>query len=131
MDMVWECYSKMMYNNDPAFNRVLYYASRDGYKTLGASILELLVVFHLGRDVAHMAAIEAQSEKSQLYVKNVPTAVAVSVGRGHMGTTAASHANAASLAIQPAFADVEYLDALNAALDASFPFLYQRVQFFL
>lgn len=69
MDMIFEAYSKMLRNDDRSFNRVLYYASRDSFKTLGASILELLVVLHLGRDVAHMAAIEAQSRKSQLYVK--------------------------------------------------------------
>jgi hypothetical protein len=69
MDMVWETYSKAYRNDDPNFNRVLYYASRDSFKTLGAAILELLVVLHLGRDVAHMAAIEAQSGKSQQYVK--------------------------------------------------------------
>lgn len=69
MDMIWECYSKAMNNDDPLFNRVLYYASRDSFKTLGAAILELLAVVHLQRDVAHMAAIEAQSRKSQQYVK--------------------------------------------------------------
>lgn len=69
MDMIYECYSKAMANDDPMFNRVLYYASRDSFKTLGAAILELLAVVHLQRDVAHMAAIEAQSRKSQQYVK--------------------------------------------------------------
>lgn len=69
MDMIFEVYNKMRLNDDKRFNRVLYYASRDSFKTLSAAILELLVVFHLGRDVAHMAAIEAQSQKSQSYVK--------------------------------------------------------------
>lgn len=69
MDMIYECYSKAIENNDPLFSRVLYYASRDSFKTLGAAILEVLAVVHLQRDVAHMAAIEAQSRKSQQYVK--------------------------------------------------------------
>lgn len=68
MDMVWETYTKA-HNNHPDFNRVLFYASRDSFKTLGAAILELLVVLHLGRNVAHMAAIQEQSGKSQQYVK--------------------------------------------------------------
>jgi hypothetical protein len=69
MDMIFECYSKMRKNETENFSRVLYYASRDSFKTLSASILELLAVLHLGRDVAHMAAIEAQSHKAQSYVK--------------------------------------------------------------
>jgi hypothetical protein len=69
MDMIYECYSKAIANDDPLFSRVLYYASRDSFKTLGAAILEVLAVVHLQRDVAHMAAIEAQSRKSQQYVK--------------------------------------------------------------
>src|SRR5262245_55157500 len=47
MDMVWECYSKAMNNDDKGFARVLYYASRDSFKTLGAAILEVLAVVHL------------------------------------------------------------------------------------
>lgn len=39
------------------------------HNTLCASILEVLSLVHLGRDVAHMAAIEAQATKAQNYVK--------------------------------------------------------------
>lgn len=69
MDMLWEVYSKALLNDDPTFDRVLYFASRDSFKTLGAAILEVLAVVHLNRSVAHMAAIESQSKKSQQYVK--------------------------------------------------------------
>jgi len=69
MDMLWETYERAIKNDDPTFNRVLYFASRDSFKTLGAAILEVLAVMHLDRDVAHMAAIESQSRKSQQYVK--------------------------------------------------------------
>jgi hypothetical protein len=69
MEMIWETYTKARLNNDPSFSRVLYYASRDSYKSLGASVLELLVCLHLGRDVAHMAAIESQSRNVQRYIK--------------------------------------------------------------
>lgn len=69
MDLIWEVYSKALSNDDPDFSRVLSYAARDSYKTLGAAILELLAVFHLDRDVAHMAAIKEQAKKAQSYVK--------------------------------------------------------------
>lgn len=69
MGMVWEAYDRCRRNDTEEFSRVLYYASRDSFKTLGAAILELLAVVHLKRNVAHMAAIESQSEKSQQYVK--------------------------------------------------------------
>jgi hypothetical protein len=69
MAMVWEVYKHCLDNNNPDFNRVLYYACRDGFKTLGTAVLEVLAIFHLGRSVAHMAAIEAQSIKAQEYVK--------------------------------------------------------------
>lgn len=69
MEMIWEVYSNALANKGATFNRVMYYASRDSYKTLGAAVLELLVLLHMSRDVAHMAAIEAQSDKAQSYVK--------------------------------------------------------------
>lgn len=69
MDLIWEVYRKALENNDPDFSRVMSYASRDSYKTLGSAILEVLAVFHLDRDVAHMAAIKEQAKKAQSYVK--------------------------------------------------------------
>lgn len=69
MDLIWEVYQKALSNDDPDFSRVMSYASRDSYKTLGAAILEVLAVVHLDRDVAHMAAIKEQAKKAQSYVK--------------------------------------------------------------
>jgi hypothetical protein len=69
MDSIWEVYDKARRNDDPKFNFVLNYAARDSFKTLGAAILEVLMLAHLGRSVAHMAAIEPQAKKSQEYVK--------------------------------------------------------------
>lgn len=70
MELVWELYSKAAANDDPRFDRILNYASRDSFKTLSAAILEVLCVFHLERDVCHMAAIDEQAQKCQDYVKN-------------------------------------------------------------
>jgi hypothetical protein len=69
MDMVWEVYSEARAGNNPAFRRALYYACRDGFKTLGAAVIEVLCVVHLDRNVAHMAAISDQAMKAQEYVK--------------------------------------------------------------
>lgn len=69
MDAIWETYDKARRNDDPGYNFVLNYAARDSFKTLGAAILEVLMLAHLGRSVAHMAAIEQQARKSQEYVK--------------------------------------------------------------
>jgi len=70
MDMIYEIYSKALANDDETFSRVLYYAARDSFKTIAASIIEVLSVLHLGRSVAHMAAIEIQSQKCAQYVKD-------------------------------------------------------------
>lgn len=51
----------------------------------------------------------------------------VTVLRGARGSTAASHASGATVLIRPRFLDVDVLDALNAAIDATFPWLYQPV----
>lgn len=69
MEMVWEMYSKMREGTDESFMRVLYYASRDSFKTLSASVIEVLAMLHLNRNVAHMAAISDQAMKAQEYVK--------------------------------------------------------------
>lgn len=69
VELIWECYSKMMEGTDEDFTHVLAYASRDSFKTLSASILEFLCIVHLSRDVAHVAAILQQSKKAQEYIK--------------------------------------------------------------
>lgn len=68
MDLIWEIYQKALDGRDEKFQKVLAYAARDSFKTLSASILEILCLFHLRRDVAHMAAIESQAQKAASYV---------------------------------------------------------------
>lgn len=70
MDMIWEVYEAALKSDRPDFARVLNYASRDSFKTLGAAVLEVLMVVHLRRNVAHMAAVETQAKKAQSYVKD-------------------------------------------------------------
>lgn len=69
MEMVWRVYEACLNNNTGNMSRVMAYASRDSFKTLAASILEVLAVLHLDRDVGHMAAIESQALNAQAYVK--------------------------------------------------------------
>lgn len=70
MDLIWEIYSKAKNNDDEAYSRVMAYATRGGFKTLGASILEVLIMLHLKRNIGHMAATKDQSDRSQEYVVN-------------------------------------------------------------
>lgn len=69
MHFLWEVYDKARTGDDENFRRVVLYASRDSYKTLGVAVLEVLMVLHMNRDVAHMAAIEGQAMKAQEYTK--------------------------------------------------------------
>jgi hypothetical protein len=68
LDVIWEIYVKALDGMDEHFQRVLAYAARDSFKTLSASILEVLCLFHLRRNVAHMAAIESQAQKAASYL---------------------------------------------------------------
>jgi hypothetical protein len=68
LDLIWEVYQKALEGTDEEFQRVLAYAARDSFKTLSASILEVLCLFHLRRNVAHMAAIESQAQKAASYL---------------------------------------------------------------
>jgi hypothetical protein len=68
MDLVWEIYSKALQGDDEAFQRILAYAARGAYKTVACSVLEILSLLHLGRNVAHAAAIESQASVCAEYV---------------------------------------------------------------
>jgi hypothetical protein len=70
MDFIWEVYSKARADDDPSFTRVMAYSCRDGYKTLSASILEVLLMAHCERSTGHLAALETQAGYALGYVKN-------------------------------------------------------------
>lgn len=69
LDFLWEVYQAAMEGTDPSKTFFLAYASRDGFKTLTCAILEVLCLYHLQRDVGHLAAIEAQAQNCASYVK--------------------------------------------------------------
>jgi hypothetical protein len=68
LDLIWELYDAAK-RNDPNYQRVMAYASRDSFKTFAAAVFEVLCIVHLERSVAHMAAIEPQAKKCQQYLK--------------------------------------------------------------
>lgn len=51
----------------------------------------------------------------------------LTVKRAHKGTTAATHASGAAILLRPHFLSLEILDALNSAIQASFPLIYKPV----
>ncbi len=68
VEWLWDAYSTIKNNQGnkkPVFTVV---SSRDSYKTLSCSILEVLAIIHFGLSVAHMAAIRSQSSKSIEYI---------------------------------------------------------------
>jgi len=69
MDAIWNIYRRCKDNDLIGYNRTLSYASRAGGKTISSAVLEVLMLCHLDRDVAHLAAIEAQAQKAQSYVR--------------------------------------------------------------
>jgi hypothetical protein len=70
LNMVWECYSHLMYGGPEEVSSILYYSCRFGGKTLGESILEVMLLLHFRSKIVHLAAIEEQSKNCQDYIKN-------------------------------------------------------------
>jgi hypothetical protein len=68
MELISEVYFAAL-RGDVEWSEILAYASRDSYKSLGASVLETLAVLHLERSCCHMAAIEGQSRNVVKYIK--------------------------------------------------------------
>lgn len=68
LDLLWELYSACLDGHDETRQRFLAYAARDSGKTLVCAIFEVIAIFHLRRDVAHMAAVESQALKCISYI---------------------------------------------------------------
>ncbi len=60
-------------------------------------------------------------------VSAMPSATAVTVARGELGSTAVSHGSGTSILIRPDFYSVEIIDALNAGQAATFPAIYRPI----
>lgn len=70
LDTFWEIYQAGVTNDLSAPSRYMWYASRDSFKTLSASMLEVLAMLHAKRSVIHLSAILQQSLKAAEYYRD-------------------------------------------------------------
>lgn len=68
IDAMWEIYQTVKNNTGNVTPGYIMLSARECYKTLGASILETLLMVHFSLTVAHMAAIQSQSAKAIQYI---------------------------------------------------------------
>lgn len=68
-----------------------------------------------------------EADQETMIVRALVNATDLTVRRGAFGSTAASHASGVAILVDPGFYAVEYIDGLNAGLDATFPALYRQV----
>lgn len=69
--------------------------------------------------------IEIDSET--MLCRGAASGASVTVERGAFGSTAATHTSGSTVLIRPGFFAAEILDALNAAIQACYPRIYQEV----
>jgi hypothetical protein len=62
-----------------------------------------------------------------LLVGTSQSSTVTNVTRAWAGSTAASHANSSTILVRPGFFSVEIIDALNAAQDEMYPYIYKPV----
>lgn len=62
-----------------------------------------------------------------IIVRALTNATTLTVTRGTRGSTASTHVNSSSVLKSPSFTFSDYVDALNMAIDATFPLLYKEV----
>lgn len=66
-------------------------------------------------------------DQEAMIVRAVASATTLTVTRGAFGSTAATHVNGSDVLLRPAWTTVQIVDALNAAIEASYPYVYQEV----
>lgn len=66
-------------------------------------------------------------EQENLIVRSITNATTMVVLRGAFGSAASTHVTGSDILLRPAFTSVQILNALNAALEASYPWIYQEV----
>ena len=69
-EWLYEAYATIRDNGGDVIPAYIILSSRDSYKTLTASILEVLAIVHFKLTVSHMAAIKPQSAKAIQYINN-------------------------------------------------------------
>lgn len=68
-----------------------------------------------------------QMDTEGMIVRAKPSGTTLTVYRAARGTTGASHASGATVLVRPRFLDQDYLEALNAGINATFPWIYRPV----
>lgn len=68
VEAMWTIYNTIRLNTGEENPGYIMLSAREGYKTLSASILEVLLMIHFQMTIAHMAAIKDQSAKSVKYI---------------------------------------------------------------
>lgn len=68
VDAMWEIYNNIRLNKGDEVPGYIMLSARECYKTLGASILETILMLHFEVTIAHMAAIQSQSAKAIQYI---------------------------------------------------------------
>jgi hypothetical protein len=68
IDAMWEIYNTIRLNKGDENPGFIMLSARECYKTLGASILETILMLHFEVTIAHMAAIQSQSAKAIQYI---------------------------------------------------------------
>jgi hypothetical protein len=67
-----------------------------------------------------------QIDQEAMRVRALTNATTLTVLRGANGTTAATHTTAATILARPAFLDQQIIDAVNAGINATFPYYYKK-----
>lgn len=68
-EAMWRIYQLMKTGESENVPQVCMLSARDSYKTLSAAAIEVLCMIHFRISVAHMAAIDSQSQKAVQYVE--------------------------------------------------------------
>lgn len=68
VDAMWAIYETVLNNTGDVTPGFIMLSARECYKTLGASILEVILMLHFEVTIAHMAAILSQSAKAIQYI---------------------------------------------------------------
>lgn len=69
-EAIWEVYDNYKRNRGDKNPGYIWLSSRDSYKTLSESILNVMLMAHFGATIAHLAAIESQASKAIEYVSS-------------------------------------------------------------
>src|ERR1035437_7460694 len=73
LDSIWQIYNAAKNNSGDVTPNFILMSCREGMKTVSVSILELLIMLHFSRTVAHAAATETQSSVSIGYINDFVT----------------------------------------------------------